>query len=195
MKKLIFCISALIFLPFLVNGQNAAVSNPELDYISSKEFPNNLTPKTDKVLRLDLDLYGNSRSAIFLSFSDFKDRSGNIWTVYTPTGGEYQRIDYTSNGDLIQFRPDGFYSFGLNQKYSKGGLYVLYPGRDGGEIVRYEFKDGVAKSEQLRAIDYNKKDDNNFAEAVLKHKLKATDPAESPAYKILSVSAIKSGGR
>ena len=191
MNRLILHLGAMVLFPVFIHGQNTVVSNPELDYISSKQFPDGLIPRTNKVCRLDLHLYGDNKPAIFLSFSDFKDRSGNIWTVYVPVKGGYERIDYTSSGDLIQFRPDGFYSAGQNREYRKGGLYVLYPGRGGGQIVHYDFKDGSAKSEQLRAIDYNKGSDNSFAEAVLKHKLEGSGFTATPAFKILSVSAIK----
>ncbi|MCE0523725.1 MAG: hypothetical protein LV480_12535 [Methylacidiphilales bacterium] len=178
-------ICSLFFIPILIYGQSI-ITNPDLDYISSAKFPDDLVPKTDKVLHLKLDPYGSGKAIIFLSFRDFSDRSGNIWTAYIPVNEGYRRIDYTSDGNLIQFRVDGFYAID-----PKGGLYVLYPGHGGGQLVHYDFKNGNATTLQIQSIDYGKSEDKQYVEKVLGHKLEDRSSENHPTYKILTVSEIK----
>jgi hypothetical protein len=176
-------------------AQDRIVANPELDYVSSP-LPEGLRANGDEVLRLELNLQSGAEPTIFLTFKNFGSRSGYVWTAYVPLGdGRYQRIDYADGGkSVIQFRPDFYCEGEVNGISNSGDLWVLYPGKGGGNLVRYNIRDRVASKQDARTLNYNDPEDRIVFEKLFKRKVDEALPADDfrrPPYKVLSAEKIK----
>jgi hypothetical protein len=194
-----FFLSAMIVLLSysLSHAQTQVVTNPELDFVTSASKINDFSylPRTDEIYRLDLDLYGDGKSTIFLTFRRWGSKAGHDWIAYTPTDGGYNRVAETTDGKQIVFRTDGFYSFGKIADYSdQGGLYVLYPGKGGGDLVHYDIKNGTASENSIGNIDYSNPKDMKLAALILGHAVgEHHKPEENPPCKVLSTASILAG--
>ena len=197
MQKL-FCsviIGLILFNASYAHGQ--VVTNPEWDFVSfasqAKDFL--YLPRGDEVLRLSLDLYGDGRLTVFLTFKRWGSKSGYNWIAYTPRGRGYDRVEQTTDAKGIVFRTDGFYSFGKIANYSNhGGLYVLYPGKDSGDLLHYDIRNGTASQNLICSIDYSKPKDTSLAALILGHRIEDHQSEEHPAAVVLSAASLKAHG-
>jgi hypothetical protein len=201
-EMLKFVLGSMIMLVFsnLSSGQCQVVTNPEWDFVSSASKVNDFAylPRTDEIYRLDLDLYGDGKPTIFLTFRRWGSKSGNAWIAYTPTDGGYYRVDQTTDGKyIIVFRIDGFYAFGKIAGYSnQGGLYALYPGKGGGDLVHYNIRNGSLSQNAVCSIDYSNPKDMKLAALILGHDLGNYQKFEDhPPYKVLSAASIEAHGQ
>ena len=135
-------------------GAEHTTHSPLLDYVLSSAFPDNLEPEGDTIYRLDIDPNGNGKPIILLSYANFTNRSGNIWTAYMPAKDGYNRIDHTDNGRLIQFREFFYYVGKFPSLADKGALLILDPGKGGANMARYTFHNGGAHVDELPSVDY-----------------------------------------
>jgi hypothetical protein len=176
------------------DAQQRRIIDPERDYVASPH-PEFGGLSSDELLRLDLDLNGEGKATVFLTTKKFGSRSGYTWTAYTPAeGNRYRRIDYTSDGNLIQFRPDLVFAGKYPGLANNGGLLILYPGKEGGSLIRYEITDGVANSYQVRALNYQRPEDKKLFEAIFKRDVEKPLPAEyftAPPYRVLSAKEVR----
>lgn len=184
-QRFFYSIVIMLMLSSFSYAQEQIVANPNLDFIetASKMGDFAYLPRGKEVYRLDLDLYSNKKHVIFLSFKRWGSKAGNGWIAYAPIGGGYVRVK--NSADLV-FRIDGFYAID-----PKGGLFVLYPGRGGGDLVHYDIKNGAVQMRKLQSVDYSKSEDKKYVENILGHKLEDRSSEDHPAYKILTVSAIE----
>lgn len=154
------------------------VADPEQDYVSTPEAVRaelGILPKDD-LLRLDLDLDGSGRKAVFLACKGVGSKGGPIWTAYLPAaGGQYERVDG------IQFRTD-FVQAGKIPDYNpSGGLVALFPGKGGGTLVRYRFASGRFSMEEIGQLDSSVAKDCQVFETVFHRPWDAPTPQADPA--------------
>ena len=188
MRKLIFSAVFVLMFSTLSYGQGQLITNPDLDFVNSASKTSDFSylPRGEEVYQLALDLYGDSKPTIFLTFKKWGSRTGNVWIAYTPVEGGYNRVQDAPGSAGFVFRPNGFYAID-----PKGGLFVLISGRDGGDLVHYDIKNGVATTQKVQTIDYEKSEDKKYAEKILGHKLEDRSSDDHPSYKVLLVSAIE----
>lgn len=187
-------VSAMFLLSCEVLAGDRIITDPEVDYVSGQFLPEDSQPSSE-VYRRDFILGKGQPATVFLSYKGMADRSGQIWAAYHPVAGGYQRIDYTSDGKLIQFRNDFVFAGEYPGLINQGGLLVLYPGKGGGDLVRYEIKNGVAKAEMIRVLDYDNPEDASLFEGVFHRKVGAVlDPSyfTHPPFSVISAAAIRS---
>lgn len=183
--------SLLTWVVCMASAASVRTSDPERDFVETPDsvLVNYGMLRSDRLLRLDLDLFGNGTPTIFLAFDAGGSRIGSTWSAYTPVeGGFYQRVDG------IQFRPDTYRAGKLEGLTDNGGLLVYYPGKGGGNLVRYEINGEQASNEQLRALDFSKPEDRHLFQTVFGRA--PDDPLppsylSNPPYKILSAAAIR----
>lgn len=175
------------------------ITDPQRDYVSSGQYPEGMQPTGDEILRLDLDLDRTGNPTVFLAYKSFGSRSGHTWTAYQPTAnGEYLRIDSTADGEhLIQFRPDAFFAGAVPDLAVEPALFALYPGREGANLVRYDFRDGVARFTLVRELDYRVAADRDLFRSLFNRAPEEPPrPADGgPSVRVLSAASIRADGR
>lgn len=144
--------------------------------------------RSDEILRLQMDLFGDGKEAIFLTYRAGGSKLGPTWTAYVPTSENgYYRID------SIQFRPDLYHAGAVPELAGPGTLLALHPGKGGGNLVRYDFKDGTAHYSIARTLDYANPNDRKLFAAIFKHEVDQPLPADesgNPPYQVLSATSI-----
>jgi hypothetical protein len=187
---------ALFLCLMLSSIEGAIVKDPQYDFVVSHEtLDESYLPKTDEIYRLTLDVNGTRKPVVFLSYRRWGSKSGNLWVVYVPTEGGYTRFDGTLDGNTIMFRTDGFTRAGPVPGYSReGGLYVLYPGKGGGNLVHYLFSSHGVSVRPIRSIDYSRPKDMRFASKILGHEVGAKDSFDEFSPETLSAIAIRNNG-
>jgi len=147
--RTVFYVSKAVFLFFLILEWAQAtplIKNPIDDFIHFKGDEREIyVPNRKEILKLEIDVFGNGRKIIFLSFPGFTSgREGNIWTAYAPKDEGCLRYSRTKDDDLIVFRTDA-YLVATVKSLKTRALAAYFPGKDGGDIYAYVFeKDGVA---------------------------------------------------
>jgi len=187
----------LILLLFLSAGccltevqASELIADPEVDFVNTPEVVRAEFGilKKDRLLRLDLDLNGDGRPTIFLTFEGGGSKSGSVWTAYSPESSGYVRTDG------IQFREDFFHAGIVPDLNPSGGLLVLYPGKGAGKLVRYPFSKGrVQGQEDLRVLDYSKNEDRELFERIFGRNLDEPMPREyfeNPPHKVIDIKEI-----
>ena len=125
MSRVPLCLTFMLLLVTVSCGHSQIVTQPEKDFVTLASNLDDFVylPKGDAIYRLDLDLYGDGKPTIFLTFNLWGTKGGYNWIAYTPTKGGYNRVVAATDGSGIVFRTDGVYSYGKIAGYSdRGGL-------------------------------------------------------------------------
>jgi hypothetical protein len=188
-------LAGLVAVVAVAQEQPPRIADPEWDYVKSPH-PEFGGLSDDQVVRLDLDLDGDGKATVFLTLKKFGSKSGYTWTAYDPVeGGGYRRIDNTTDGNLIQFRTDTVFAGQYPDLTDRGGLLVFYYGKRGvGNLYRYEIRNGIASSQELRVLDFAKEEDKKLFAAIFKREVDQPLPAEhftKPPYRVLSATSIR----
>jgi hypothetical protein len=177
------------FCAIFAQGGDSLVLDPEVDFINSSEAvcAEFGIIKKDEVVRLDLDVNNTASPVVFLSFNGTGSNSGSVWAAYIKGVDGYRRIDG------IQFREDFLRAGKVDELNPAGGLVVLYPGKGGGNLARYQFVNGKAKFDEIRTLDYSNEEDQRLFESIFKRKLGEPMSAEyfaHPPHKVIPVKDI-----
>jgi hypothetical protein len=188
-----FTFFLLVGVLLLHSRARAAIADPELDFINTPEdvCAEYGISKKEEILRLELDLTGAGRPAVFLTYKGTgSSRAGAIWTAYVPMTDGYSR----TNG--IQFREDLFRAgmvVGLNPS---GGILSLLPGKGGGVLFRHMLNvtSGSLKTDEIMQLDYSNPDHVQLFERVFGRKLDEPMPDEffqKPPHQVIDVKSIE----
>jgi len=177
------------FCAIFAQGGESLVLDPEVDFINTSEAvcAEFGIIKKDEVIRLDLDINNTANPVAFLSFNGTGSNSGSVWAAYIKGVDGYRRIDG------IQFREDFLRVGKVDELNPAGGLVVLYPGKGGGNLARYQFVNGKAKFDEIRTLDYSNEEDQRLFESIFKRKLGEPMSDEyfaHPQHKVIPVKDI-----
>lgn len=187
-------LTVLFIVGILVQSRaRAAITDPELDFINTPEdvCAEYGISKKEEILRLELDLTGSGKRAIFLTYKGTgSSRAGANWTAYVPTADGYTR----TNG--IQFREDLFRAGKVEGLNMSGGLLSLLPGEGGGVLFRHMLSatGDSLKTDEIMQLDYSNPDHVQLFERVFDRKLGEPMPDEffkKPPHHVIEVKAIE----
>jgi hypothetical protein len=166
------------------------VSDPEGDFVHTPEstMAELGMLRSDEILRLQMDLFGNGKETIFLTYRAGGSKFGPAWTAYVPANEHgYYRID------SIQFRTDFYHAGAVPGIAGPGTLLALHPGKGGGDLIRYDFRDGAAYYSIARTLDFTNPDDRKLFAAIFNREVDQAPPvveSSKPPYEVLSAPSI-----
>lgn len=191
MRFRILLLFSFITTCLLASNAKSLVADPEVDFVNTPdtvraEFG---ISKKDEIIRLELDLIGDGKSTVFLTYKGTGSRGGANWTAYAPIDGGYARTDG------IQFREDLVRAGKLDELNPRGGLLILYPGKGGGNLFRITFDDSgtLLIGEEVMQLDYSNLDHQQLYERIFGRKLgqpMSDEFFKSPPHKVVAVAEI-----
>ena len=96
--------------------------------------------------------------------------------------------------DGVEFRPDTFRAGKVEGFAPQGGLLAYYPGKGGGDLVRFQFSGGKSEFENLRSLDTAVAEDGRLFETIFGRNWSEPLPAEyfeHPPYQVVAVRDIR----
>lgn len=191
MRFTILLLFSFIMTCLLAFKAKGLVADPEVDFINTPdtvraEFG---ISKKDEIIRLELDLIGDGKSTVFLTYKGTGSRGGANWTAYAPIDGGYARTDG------IQFREDLVRAGKLDELNPRGGLLILYPGKGGGNLFHITFDDSgtLLIGEEVMQLDYSNPDHQQLYERIFGRKLgqpMSDEFFKNPPHKVVAVAEI-----
>jgi hypothetical protein len=147
MKTLFALALTLVMTSFLTDGQ--VVKDPFQDFLARMS-----RKPDDKVFEMTAAVNRNGGSEIFLTYShSVNGKAGNIWTVYAPISGGYQRLDTP-----VIFRISHLF---IGDAHELGGLGLITyaPGGGGsGSLTGYVFQGTDVQEIDLPDVELTGKD-------------------------------------
>lgn len=147
-------------------SQAEEIVDPLKDFVSGAHYPIGYFPtEKDQLETIKLPLAGQqTKEAILLTFRSFTDgKYGRIWTVYLPGKAGYTRVEKSTAGAQIEFRPDAYYYGPVDIGPVRGkGLLTMVRSRQELELSFYEFLEDSVVEHKLPDFSLNNKTDKTL---------------------------------